>query len=77
MTIFQKLFWFFVASFVLVMVLPEPDVSTRTQEPVKYGKEEQCKTSKWYVRYWTYDGKPIAKDTVQCFNDLVIRTENL
>ena len=76
MTVFQKLFWFFVASFVIVMIFPSPDVNTKTQEPVKYGKEEQCKDSKWYVRYWTYDGKIIAKDTIQCFNDLVIRTES-
>jgi hypothetical protein len=43
MTVFQKLFWFFVASFVIVMIFPSPDVNTKTQEPVKYGKEEQCK----------------------------------
>ena len=40
-------------------------------------REAQCETSKWYVRYWTYDGRPIAKDTIQCFNNLVIRTEKM
>ena len=40
-------------------------------------REAQCKTSKWYVTYWAYDGVPIVKDTAQCFNNLVIRSEKL
>ena len=67
----------FICLVVFVLAFGDSDVNTQPQEPVKYGKEEQCKDSKWYVRYWTYDGKPIAKDTIQCFNDLVIRTEKM
>jgi hypothetical protein len=38
-------------------------------------REAQCKTSKWYTVYWQYDGRIIQKDTVQCYNNLVIRSE--
>jgi hypothetical protein len=58
-----------------VVIGPQP---AKAPEPVPdNSREAQCKTSKWYVRYWTYDGRPIAKDTIQCFNNLVIRTEKM
>ena len=60
---------------IAAVVVPQP---VKTETPVvDMSREAQCETSKWYVRYWSYDGKPVAKDTVQCFNNLVIRSEKL
>ena len=58
-----------------VVIGPQP---AKAPEPVPdMSREAQCETSKWYVRYWAYDGVPIVKDTIQCFNNLVIRSEKL
>ena len=82
MTLTQKVFGFFAVCLVINIGLSlagvAPVNTPAAQAPVAdMSREAQCKTSKWYVRYWTYDGRPIAKDTIQCFNNLVIRTEKM
>jgi hypothetical protein len=82
MTVAQKVFGFFAVCLVFNIGLSlagvAPVSTYSTKEPVAdMSREAQCKTSKWYTVYYTYDGKPIAKDTVQCFNNLVIRSEKL
>ena len=57
------------------VVVPQP---VKTETPVvDMSREAQCKTSKHYTRVIAYDGVPIIRDTIQCFNDLVIRSEKL
>ena len=75
MTASSKIFWFFAVCLALKMVMPSTATEQPVKETVKYGKEEQCKTSKWYTVYWQYDGRIFRKDTVQCYNNLVIRSE--
>jgi hypothetical protein len=82
MTVAQKVFWFFAGCLVLNIGLSLAGVAPvntySTKDPVPdMSREAQCETSKWYVRYWTYNGQLIAKDTIQCFNNLVIRTEKM
>jgi hypothetical protein len=80
MTIAQKVFWFFAVCLALNIGLSLAGVAPvntySTKEPVAdTSREAQCKTSKWYTVYWQYDGRIIQKDTVQCYNNLVIRSE--
>ena len=82
MTIAQKIFWFFaiclVANIALSIAGVAPVNTPATKEPVAdMSREAQCKTSKHYTRVLAYDGVPIVRDTVQCFNNLVIRSEKL
>jgi hypothetical protein len=77
MTVPHKIFWFFAACLVLKMIIPGSQTEKVADPVPNMSREAQCETSKWYVRYWTYDGQPVAKETIQCFNNLVIRTEKM
>jgi hypothetical protein len=58
-----------------VVIGPQP---AKVADPVPdMSREAQCKTSKHYTRVIAYDGVPIIRDTIQCFNNLVIRSEKL
>ena len=80
MTVAQKVFGFFAVCLVINIGLSLAGVAPvntySTKDPVPdTSREAQCKTSKWYTVYWQYDGRIIQKDTVQCYNNLVIRSE--
>ena len=82
MTLAQKVFGFFAVCLVINIGLSlagvAPVNTPATKEPVAdMSREAQCKTSKHYTRVMAYDGVPIIRDTIQCFNDLVIRSEKL
>ncbi len=82
MTLTQKVFGFFAVCLVINIGLSlagvAPVNTPAAQAPVAdMSREAQCKTSKHYTRVMAYDGIPIVRDTVQCFNNLVIRSEKL
>jgi hypothetical protein len=59
------------------MVMPSTATEQPVKETVKYGKEEQCKTSNRYLVILSYDGRPIEKAYFRCDNGQMISASKM